>query len=361
MNLMDWIPKAYAATQAATSATQGAGSKIESGILGYALNHVGYWIAGVAIVVMAAILAKSAGVGARNAMMRAKGEEVQENALVLVERMTKLGILLIGATIALAINGLNFTAVVGAVSLGIGFALKQVIENFISSVVMLSQNRIRIGDLVEVNGFKGRVLGIDMRTTALQQLDGPIVTIPNEVMLGSKWVSYSANPFRRFELIIGVNYDTDVTAAINLIRSVIAKDADIADKPEPSVLIDDYGDDSLTVKVWCWVPIKKPFKMVRSNLAYRIKRAFDAAGIKMQYPVRTLKIDEDDAALLKTIDSIKKGIVPEQAESKISNERIAELALATEKMGKIPTNVFDQPKPVPVPVAESPAAQSKTA
>jgi len=355
MTFLDWIPKAYAATAPAKDSLLGGetGVKSLSKFSSFVLSHIDMWVAGVIIVVATVILAKMASTAARDAMIRAKGEDVQENALVLVERMTKMGIMVIGITIALAINGLNFTAVVGAISLGIGFALKQFIENFISSVVMLSQNRIRIGDLVEINGFIGRIVSIDMRTTVIQQLDGPMVTIPNQTMLSSVWTSYSANPFRRMELLVGVAYETDLPSATAIIKGVISKFPDIVPKPEASVMIDAFADSSVTIKVWFWVESTKPFLVVRSNLANRIKNAFDKAGINITCPVRILKFDQDDPALLKTIDSIKKGIIPEP-KPKLTKEQMAEYAAETEKMPKIPANVFEVPKPAVVPVVVPP-------
>lgn len=359
MTFLDWIPKAYAATTPAASSTAApllggeTGTKSLSKLSGFIIDNIDNWTAGVIIVIVTVILAKMASTAARDAMIRAKGEEVQENALVLVERMTKMGILLIGILIALAINGLNFTAVIGAISLGIGFALKSFIENFISSVMMLSQNRIRIGDLVEINGFIGRIVSIDMRTTVIQQLDGPMVTIPNQTMLSSVWTSYSANPFRRMELLVGVAYETDLPTATSIIKGVVVKDPDIVPKPEASVMIDAFADSSVTIKVWFWVETTKPFLVVRSNLANRIKNAFDKAGISITCPVRILKFDQDDPALLKTIDSIKKGIIPEP-KPKLTKEQMAEYAAGTEKMSKIPMNVFEVPKPAVVPVTVSP-------
>ncbi len=357
MSFLNWIPTAYAATTpAATTSLLGGetGTKSLSKFTTFVFDNIDNWVASVIIVIVTVILAKMASTAARDAIIRSKGEEVQENALVLVERMTKMGILIIGITIALAINGLNFTAVVGAISLGIGFALKQFIENFISSVIMLSQNRIRIGDLVEINGFMGRIVSIDMRTTVIQQLDGPMVTIPNQTMLSSVWTSYSANPFRRMELLVGVAYETDLPTATSIVKGVIAKDTDIVPKPEASVMIDAFADSSVTIKVWFWVESTKPFLVVRSNLANRIKNAFDNAGISITCPVRILKFDKDDPALLKTIDSIKKGIIPEPKPN-LTKEQMADLAAKTEKMAKIPMNVFEVPKPAVVPVSSVPS------
>ncbi len=359
--LLDWIPRAYAATAPTAAAASDTdllggegGIKTLSKFSSFVFSHIDLWIVGIVIVIGSAILAKMASTGARDAMIRAKGEEVQENALILVERMTKMGIMLVGIVIALAINGLNFTAVIGAASLGIGFALKSFIENFISSVMMLAQNRIRIGDLVDINGFMGRIVSIDMRTTVIQQLDGPMVTIPNQTMLSSVWTSYSANPFRRFELLVGVAYNTDLPLATSLIRGVIAKDADIAIKPEPSILVDQFGDSSIVIKVWFWVETTKPFLVVRSNLANRIKKAFDKAGISIPFPIRTLKLDENDRAFLKTMDTLKKGEVPEP-KAPLTRELATEAAAGTENEPKIPLNLFEAPKPAAVPVQGSPA------
>jgi len=359
MLLENLIPKAFAAAVPAASGSTAllggeTGVKNLSKISSFILSNLDNWIAGLVIVVVAVILAKMASTGARNAIIRSKGEEVQENALVLVERMTKMGITVVGITIALAINGLNFTAVIGAISLGIGFALKQFIENFISSVVMLAQNRIRIGDLVDINGTLGRIVSIDMRTTVIQQLDGSMVTIPNQTMLSSTWTSYSANPFRRMELLVGVAYETDLPTATSVIKGIISKYPDIVQKPEPTVLVDEFAENSITIKVWFWVETTKPFFVIRSNLANKIKKAFDEIGISITCPVRVLKLDKDDPALLKTIDSIKKGYVPEP-KPKLTKEQMAETAQKTEGIPKVPMDVFEIPKPAPVAVPVTPA------
>jgi small conductance mechanosensitive channel len=219
---------------------------------------------------------------------------------------------------------------------------------------MLSQNRIRIGDLVEINGFMGRIVSIDMRTTVIQKLDGPMVTIPNQTMLSSVWTSYSANPFRRMELLVGIAYDTDLTTATSLIKGVIAKFPDIVPKPEASVMVDAFGDSSINIKIWFWVESTKPFLVVRSNLANRIKKAFDKAGIVIPFPIRTLKVDEDDKAFLKTMDSLKKGVIPDP-KPELTKEQMADFATQTEKMAKIPMNVFEVPKPAVVPVTSVPS------
>ena len=369
MSLLDIIPKTYAAAAAGSAASNTSNPDLMSGdtgvkslgnITSFIFSHMGGWIAGLIIVFIAAFFANRAGTAAREAIVKSKGEEVQENALVLVERMTRIGIIALGLVIALAINGLNFTAVIGAISLGLGFALKSFIENFISSVIMLAQNRIRIGDLVDINGTMGRIKSIDMRTTVIQLLTGPMVTIPNQTMLASNWTNYTTNPFLRLELNVGVAYDTNLPLAVNLIKGITEKDPDIVPKPEARIFIDEFAESSVNIKVWFWIEVNNPWYETKGNLANRIKKAFDEAGINITCPVRILKLDKDDPVLLKTIDSIKKGYVPEEKHV-ISKEDIAKLAQETAPMDMLPVDPFLMPKPAPAPVPVQAPPTSMTA
>ena len=309
-------------------------------LFNFFLDNIGNWIAGFIIIVISFILAAMAAKAAKNAILR-KRDDVQESALILLERMTKALVITVGITIALAINGLNFTAVIGAMSLGIGFALKDIIGNFISGVIMLAQNRINIGDFIKVGDIMGTIVNIDTRATILQGIDGTEVVIPNQIMLGEKLISYTTNPFRRIDLPVGVNYNTDLPMVTSLIKAIIDKDEDIVVKPEPLILVEEFGDSSINIKIRFWVESTANWMKIRSNLANRIKQAFDEVGVSIPFPIRTLKLDEDDRSFLKTMDSMKKGIVPEETPTP-TDSQLAEAASKTEKATQIPYNVFDE-------------------
>lgn len=318
-------------------AVEGATTGIQA-MISYVVSNIGNWIGGIVIVIISAILANMAAKGAKNAILK-KRDDVQESALILLERMTKALVLTVGITIAFAINGLNFTAVIGALSLGIGFALKDIIGNFISGVIMLAQNRINIGDFIKVNDILGTIVSIDTRATILQAIDGTEVVIPNQIMLGETLISYTTNPFRRIDLAVGVDYKTNLPMVTSLIKAIIDKDEDIVVKPEPLILVDAFGDSSINIMIRFWVESSANWQKIRSNLANRIKKAFDEVGVNIPFPIRTLKLDEDDRAFLKTMDSLKKGIVPEKAEVP-SDEAIAGAAGNTEMAVQIPYSVF---------------------
>ena len=189
-------------------AVEGAETGIQA-LIGFFISNIGNWIAGLVILVLSFILGNMAASAAKKAILKER-DDVQESALILLERMTKMVVVTVGATIALAINGLNFTAVIGAMSLGIGFALKDILGNFISGVIMLAQNRINIGDFIKVQDILGTIVSIDTRATILQAIDGTEVVIPNQIMLGETLISYTTNPFRRIDLTVGVDYKTNL-------------------------------------------------------------------------------------------------------------------------------------------------------
>jgi len=349
-NMLDFlIPEALAqgitgtVSSAATAGKDVAVGGAQTGIqalFSYFIGNIGNWIAALIIIVISVIIANMVASAAKKAIIKER-DDVQESALILVERMTKIIVVTVGVTIALAINGLNFTAVIGAMSLGIGFALKDIIGNFISGVIMLAQNRINIGDFIKVQDTLGTIVNIDTRATILQAIDGTEVVIPNQIMLGETLISYTANPFRRIDLGVGVDYKTNLPMVTSLIKAIIDKYEDIVIKPEPLILVEEFGDSSININIRFWVESTANWMKIRSNLANRIKQAFDEVGVNIPFPIQTLKLDEDDRAFLKTMDSMKKGVVPEETPVP-SKDKIVTAAGKTKKAVQIPYNVFDE-------------------
>lgn len=350
--MFNLIPKALAQGVIGTASNAATSAAVESktglqGFFGYVISNLDNWLAGLVVIVGFYILGKMASSSVVKAITKER-EDIQAGALILLERITKTTIVGIGVVIALAVNGLNFTAVIGALSLGIGFALKGVISNFISSIMLLSQNRIKIGDLVNVNGITGTIISIDTRVSVLQALDGTEVVIPNETMLSTTIINYTMNPFRRIFLMVGVSYNTDLALAISLIKGVLDKDKDVVVKPLPLITIDEFGESSINIKVRFWVESRGGWQRIRSNVAYRIKCAFDEVGISIPFPIRTLKLDENDRATQKAVDNIKKGFIPEPYEDP-TTEQIVQAALHTENIPKHPYPIFPEPvKPTPI-------------
>ena len=357
------IPNTYAASISGTvTSTASAGKdmavdKGQSGLEGlfnFVVKNIDNWIAGIIIVVLSWIIAKMVAGSIKREIIKKKGDDVQESVLILVERITTITILTVGITVAAAINGLNFTAVLGALSLGIGFALKDIIGNFISGIIMLSQDRVRIGDFIKVKDILGTIVSIDTRATILQAIDGTEVVIPNQSMLNETLISYSTNPFRRIELVVGVDYKSNLPMVTTLIKGIMDKDKNIIPKPTSQVIVDEFGDSSINLIIRFWIDSHDNWVEIRSNLANKIKKSFDEVGVNIPFPIRTLKLDENDRSFLATMDSMKKGIVPEDVEIP-SKEKITETAAQTENEVNIPYKLFEKKEPVkPISSGEIP-------
>lgn len=325
------------ATAAKNGAVEGAQTGLQ-GVLAYVGSNIDNWIAGIIILGVFYLLAQMATAAIKRTILK-KRADVQEGVLILVERITKITVLILGVTIAFAINGLNFTAVIGALSLGIGFALKDIIGNFISGVIMLSQNRVNIGDFIKVKDILGTIVSIDTRATILQAIDGTEIVIPNQTMLGETLISYTTNPFRRVEIKVGVDYKTDLPMVTSLVKAILEKDENVVVKPRPSVLVDGFGESSIDLVIRFWVESSSNWLKTKSNMTHKIKQAFDEVGVNIPFPIRTLKLDEDDRAILKTMDSLKKGFVPEKSAGP-TDEQLMTAALNTEHAVKIPYSIF---------------------
>lgn len=339
------------------AAVEGAQSGIQE-LVKFVASNIDNWIAGIIIVIISWVIAKMTAGAIKREIVKKKGEDVQESVLILVERMTTIVVLTVGITIAAAINGLNFTAVIGAMSLGIGFALKDIIGNFISGIIMLSQDRIRIGDLIKVGDMVGTIVSIDTRATILQSIDGTEVVIPNQSMLNETIVSFTTNPFRRIELIVGVDYGTDLPMVTSLVKGIVDKDKDVIPKPESLVLVDEFGDSAINIKVLFWIESSNNWMKVRSNLANRIRKTFNELNINIPFPIRTLKLDEDDHAFLKTMDSMKKGIVPELIPVP-TRDQVVTAAVGTENAPQVPEEIFENSQPAAQPEPEATPASEQ--
>ena len=346
------IPKAFASVSSIANTGKDAaldkGNEGLEGLISFVIRNIDNWISGILILVLFYLLSKIAAKAIKGAIIKQKGEEVQESVLILVERITTIVILTVGVTIAAAINGLNFTAVIGAMSLGIGFALKDILGNFISGVLMLSQDRIRIGDFIKVNEILGTIVSIDTRATILQGVDGTEVVIPNQTMLNQTLISYSTNPFRRVELIIGVDYKTDLPMVTSLIKGIIDKYGEVVPKPESTIIVDEFSDSSINIKILFWVESNKNWMVIRSNLANRIKKAFDELNINIPFPITTIKVDENDRALLKTMKSMKSGYIPEEEKS-LDKGTVKTVAEKTSNEKNIPEKIFQNKQNITTP------------
>ena len=176
--------------------------------------------------------------------------------------------------VALYLLGLDsFTTKVlagaGILTFVIGFALKDIGENFLAGIILAFKSPFKLDDLIEVNGIIGFVQDISIRETLIKTPDGKDVFLPNAIILKNPLHNYTIDGFLRYEFEIGIAYEENPTQAIKLIFDTLKKNSDVlGGEKSPSVTIDNFGQNTIDIQVKFWVDT---FKTTKSSVHYTIR------------------------------------------------------------------------------------------
>ncbi|APE29101.1 mechanosensitive ion channel family protein [Aurantiacibacter gangjinensis] len=211
----------------------------------------------------------------------------------LVETVVKLAIWLIGLLVAAAIAIPGFTpagaiAGLGIGAVAIGFAFQDIFENFLAGVLIMLREKMRIGDVIEVEGITGRVENITLRETHIRQLSNELTIIPNSIIFKNPVKILTDEQRSRTEIICGVSYDTDLEQAEGVIRKAAESVEGIDMDKGVEVYAIEFGASSVDFKVRFWSGSKpRDGWEARSKAIKAIKRALDDAGIEIPFPYVT--------------------------------------------------------------------------
>ncbi|MDF2378061.1 MAG: mechanosensitive ion channel family protein [Verrucomicrobiales bacterium] len=236
-------------------------------------------------------------------------------------------IMIVGILFALEL--LDATAIVGAVmgaaglaGLALGFAFKNIVENYLAGVLLSTRNPFEIGDAVEIDGQTGKVARLTSRDTVLVTLDGNHLRIPNAKVMNSVLLNYSRNPLRRFDFYVGVSTEFDLTEVKRIAMETLKENPAVLDDPAPMVAIDSLGDSAIQVRLFAWLDQSKhSFLKVKSESIRLIKEAFDEAGIEMPEPIYRVHLRERLTALSESVSGEKPK--PETVSAPVTEEDIS--------------------------------------
>lgn len=227
-----------------------------------------------------------------------KGEDYHREVIILFERITYFSVLMVGVTIALSLFEVDFVSFLGFFTLGIGFALKDLMGNFIAGVVILNSKKFKIGDFIKIGDKIGTITNIETRTTDIKSIDGTQLVIPNAQLMTDIVQNFTSNAFRRITVTVGVHYDTPLRDVIALTVKTANQHPDVLPDPRTQVLATEFGDSSISLDVRFWVDSHANWHIVRSEVIQAIKLAYDKAGVVIPFPIRTLSIDSYDENLM---------------------------------------------------------------
>lgn len=175
----------------------------------------------------------------------------------------------------------------GIVGIALGFASQTSVSNIISGLFLISERSFEVGDIIEVNGTTGVVLSIDLLSAKVRTFDNRAVRIPNETLIKADVINYTHFPIRRLDLPIGVAYKEDVARVEGILRDVADRNPLALDEPEPVFINKGFGDSALELLFCVWFK-KEDLLLLRNSLYREIKVAFDAAGVEIPFPHRTI-------------------------------------------------------------------------
>lgn len=184
-------------------------------------------------------------------------------------------------------------AAAGISTFVIGFALKDIGENFLSGIIMAFRRPFRVGDLVEVSNIKGRVVRLSLRDTLLKTLDGRDVFVPNGMILKNPLQNYTMDDFMRAEFIVGLDYDDDVAAAMTLIENIINTDESVVLKERTQVIITELAASTVNVTVRYWYKtdeIKAPGLKLKSLLMLKVFTSLQKEGFSLPSDIMTVNL-----------------------------------------------------------------------
>ncbi|MEO6831760.1 MAG: mechanosensitive ion channel [Chitinophagaceae bacterium] len=203
-----------------------------------------------------------------------------------------IGIIVFSALTILKLDKAVTTILAGAGILGLAlaFAFQDIAANFISGIFISFRQPIRIGNIVKIKDFMGKIEDINLRDTVIRTFQGQMVIIPNKEVFQNPIENYSLLGKRRFDITIGISYGDDLEKVKQITLKAVSDLEGLSPDDAPSFFYNEFGESSInfTLRLWVKNPEQPEYLNVGSNAIMKIKAAYDANDIMIPFPIRTL-------------------------------------------------------------------------
>jgi len=204
-------------------------------------------------------------------------------------------ILVFGFFVALGVLGVDLTKatiLAGAVGVGVGFGLQNVVNNFVSGLILLFERPVQVGDTVVIRDVAGEIQHIGIRSCVVRTWDGAEVILPNALLISDPVTNWTmSNRLRRMTLSVGVAYGTDPAMIVDLLCKVALVHEGVIASPEPMALFTGFGDSALNFQLRVWTDRYDSWGAVQSTLYLAVYKALSDAGVEIPFPQRDVHVD----------------------------------------------------------------------
>lgn len=244
-------------------------------------------------VFIAIIVAMTVARFVENQVMKIKNQSLRINQKIILIKIFKIFLYLTAIIIVLTGLGIDLsflTVFGGAFGLGLAFGFQKIASNYVSGFLLLSDESIRVGDMLQIGSDHGIVVAIKSRYTALRRLDGVEILIPNEKLLTDEITNLTfSNTTVKLPLDLQISYESSIDKAIEIILIVCAKESRVIEEPKPNVYVKEFADSGINLHVSCYVTDPdKGFMGLKSDMYRAIFKEFLNNEIEIPYPHRTV-------------------------------------------------------------------------
>ncbi len=213
------------------------------------------------------------------------------------------GVFLLGLIVGLDTTGLNLRSLLvvgGALGLGVGLGLQNIVANFVAGLVILWEGPVKVGDLIEVGNTQGEVIRIGARGTWVRTYDNQVIIVPNSEFVNQRVSNWTANDrIVRLSIPVGVSYNSDLDKVREVLLEIAKSHADVLATPPPAAIVTGFGDSAVNVVLRVSTAlIAEHTPTLKSDLFYEVFRVFREKNIEMPNPQRDIYIRSVDAPLI---------------------------------------------------------------
>ena len=233
-----------------------------------------------------------------NLLNRINMDEGIKHSLISGFGFTGFIIACILAVVAMGVDLSNLAVIAGALSVGIGFGLQDVIKNLVSGIIILFERPFKVGDWVIINGDEGKIKQINIRSTELETWTRQSVIIPNATLISSSLVNLTHdNNWHRQSIAVGVSYDADADVVTKLLLECVKSSKKVAKNPAPYVVFKDFGSSSLDFEVRYYLSNIWEGWSAASDIRYEILKRFREENINIAYPQLVIHKGSQDTSV----------------------------------------------------------------
>jgi len=235
---------------------------------------------------------------ARAAERAVKSHTQNGESVILIKRVVRWSILVVGTIFALGQISPDLTAFLaglGIAGIAVGYGIQDIARNFVAGVLLLVRQPFGKGDAVKISDYAGKVMDINLRDTVIQTWDGKTVILANSEVFTNAITNFSTNPIRRRTIIIGLGYGQDPSRAMQVFLEAMQDVPGVLDAPAPMIHAEELGNSAMQLAARFWLDQRTHSLLdVHSDVVLALNQAAERHDIELPYPIQTVQVRQPD-------------------------------------------------------------------